>query len=245
MTVMFRPLALSGEGLHFAWVKRALIPLLFCLAPVGPVFAQIEAEPRQPEIDLPEIVLPDVDIAIPEAPTPEIDQPDYSRLSSDEERRIRLGDMFDRLADAETEDAANLVAEEIWALWLDSGSASVNLVLRRGANAQTKDDNATARLMYDHATVLQPEWAEAWARSSRLALEEEDFARAIGDAVRALSLEPRHFYALWTLGNVMERLGRPDEALEAYREAHALYPALQIVADRVDALEVELDGGVL
>jgi tetratricopeptide (TPR) repeat protein len=153
--------------------------------------------------------------------------------------------MFERLALAETEESGDLIAEEIWAVWLDSGSGSVNLVLRRGAEAQARNDNAMARVMYDHVTRLQPNYAEGWARSSRLALEERDFARAVGEAVRTLTIEPRHFYALWTLGNVLERLGRPDEALDAYNEANRLHPTLETVADRVAALELQLGGGVL
>lgn len=189
--------------------------------------------------------LPDPDQSIPEAPTPDADAPDYARLSSNEERAVRLDDMFARLSETDNADTGNLVAEEIWAVWLDSGSASVNLLLRRGADAQTRNRNELARVMYNYVTELEPEYAEGWARSSRLALEERDFARAAGEAVRALTLEPRHFYALWTLGNVLERLGRQDDALEAYREANRLYPTLESVSERVDALEAILDGGVL
>jgi tetratricopeptide (TPR) repeat protein len=200
-----------------------------------------------PAPDLPPDVsdLPEPDQSIPEAPTPTVDAPDYSRLSSNEERAARLDDMFARLGDAENADSGHLVAEEIWAVWLNSGSASVNLLLRRGADAQTRNRNRLARVMYDHVTDLEPDYAEGWARSSRLALEERDFARAAGEAIRALTLEPRHFYALWTLGNVLERLGRQDDALEAYREANRLYPTLESVTERVDALEAILDGGVL
>lgn len=182
---------------------------------------------------------------ITEAPTPDVEAPDYSRLSSNEERQARLDDIFERLAEAETEEAGNLVAEEIWALWLDSGSPSVNLILRRGASAQTRGNVKLARRMFDHVTLLEPDFAEGWARSSRLALEEGDFTRAVGEAIRALSLEPRHFYALWTLGNVLERMGRNEEALDAYREANSLFPAQISVSNRIDALELRLGGAVL
>ncbi|GHA88992.1 hypothetical protein GCM10009069_10060 [Algimonas arctica] len=211
------------------------------IAPIQPPIQPLPGPELPPDVS----DLPEPDQSIPEAPTPGIDKPDYSRLSSMEERAARLDDMFARLAEAENADAGNLVAEEIWAVWLNSGSASVNLLLRRGADAQTHNRNQFARVMYDYVTELEPNYAEGWARSSRLALEERDFARAAGEAVRALTLEPRHFYALWTLGNVLERLGRQDDALDAYREAQRLYPTLKSVSDRVDALEAILDGGVL
>lgn len=277
---MKRPLALLGEGFHFARVKFALT-LFLSFALAAPVLAQVEPEGDRPEaeatppqsdrqndgsriiIDPPVELLPapdlPPDVAGPDSTMPsedsesdqaeadasEPDGPDYSRLSAAEERDARLEDAFTRLALAETENEGNLIAEEIWAIWLDSGSPSVNLILRRGSQAQTRGENDMARRMFDHVTGLSPDYAEGWSRSSRLALEERDFARATGDAVRALSLEPRHFYALWTLGNVLERLGRTEEALDAYREANRLHPTLESVADRVDALELQLDGGVL
>ena len=185
---------------------------------------------------------------IPEALTPEAlmpEKPDYSKLSAAAEREARLTELFARLKDETNPEDANLIAEEIWVIWLDSGSASVNLVLRRGSDAQTKSQNKKARRMFDHVTALSPDYAEGWARSSRLALDEKDFSRALTEAARTLSLEPRHFYALWTLGNAFEQLGRQEEALEAYREANALYPELKAVKERLEQLETEVEGDVL
>ena len=173
------------------------------------------------------------------------EQPDYSQLSSAAERSAKLDDMFARLQSAESEAKAKLIAEEIWAVWVRSGSPSVDFTLRRAAASQARGDARTARALYDVVTDLQPEFAEGWARSARLALSEEDFSRAIGDAVRALQYEPRHYYALWTMANVLERMGKREEALEAYREANRLYPKLESVSERVEALERELGGGVL
>lgn len=171
--------------------------------------------------------------------------PDYSQLSKSAENEARLTDLFARLKDEEVPEDANLIAEEIWALWLDSGSASINLVLRRGSDAQAKKQIKKARRMYDHVTALSPDYAEGWARSARLALEENDFSRALNEAARTLTLEPRHFYALWTLGNAFEQLGRLDEALEAYREANALYPELAPVKEQLGRLESQVEGDVL
>ena len=44
---------------------------------------------------------------------------------------------------------------------------------------------------------------------------------------------------------MFEALNRPDEALEAYREANRLYPELKAVKERLEQLEGEVEGTVL
>ena len=201
--------------------------------------------PDRPDADRENADDLDVDAMEGEDIVPEDIAPDYSKLSPRAERAAKLDDLFAKLAEREDEKSANLVAEEIVAIWMESGSASVNLLLRRGSDAAAKGDPKTARKMYNHAVDLSPEFAEAWARSARLALTQKNYNRALNESLTALTLEPRHFYTLWTLGNVLEVLNRPDEALETYREANRLYPELKVVKDRLAELENEVDGTVL
>ena len=182
---------------------------------------------------------------IPEGTEGVIEKPDYSQLSRAAERDLRLSELFIRLKAEDNADDANLIAEEIWVLWLDSGSASINLLLRRGSDAQTKGDHDKARRLFNHVIDLAPDYAEGWARSARLALEDKEYSRALNESITALNLEPRHFYVLWTMGNIFEHLGRQDEALEAYREAAKLYPELTPVKERLKLMETEIDGDVL
>lgn len=242
---------LKRYSLVFAFV---LTSTAGCLTPA---FAQDDRQ--RIEIKPPEAITPKTDQSplddidtdktdiITDEPSAEalIEKPDYSQLTPQAERRVRLDEIFKRLqAETDPEDA-DLIAEEIWALWLDSGSASIDFVLRRGTAAQKRGDMKLARRMFDHVTALSPDYAEGWARSSRLALEEKDLSRTLTEAAQTLILEPRHFFALWTIGNVFEQLDRQEEALEAYREAHKLYPALEAVKDRLEALKSDLDGDVL
>lgn len=216
-----------------------------------PAMGQIVTPPDERQLPPPEPILPELleprieREPVDTADTPLFDKPDYSRLSAEEERAVRLNALFVRLSEAENEDQADLIAEEIWAIWLESGSASVNFILRRGTAAQGRGDVKLARRMYDQTITLLPDYAEGWARSSRLALQEKDLSRALTEAAKTLTLEPRHFYALWTMGNVFEQLDRSEEALEAYREANKLHPQLKAVKDRVDALESAINGDVL
>jgi len=229
-------------------MKTVLLSLGLMLAFASQALAQdsrpsIQIKPPEP-IETPDIAPEDV-IESEDILEPAIEKPDYSDLTEEAERSKRLDELFKRLKAETNSEDANLVAEEIWAIWLDSGSDTVNFILRRGTAAQKRNDKKLARRMFDHVTTLNPDYAEGWARSSRLALEEKDLSRALNEAAQALVYEPRHFYALWTMGNVFEQLDRQDDALEVYREAHKLYPELKAVKDRLGSLQSDIDGDVL
>ncbi len=130
-------------------------------------------------------------------------------------------------------------------MFLQSGSASVDFLLHRGIAAQNRGDNKLARRMYDHVLRLQPDYAEGWSRSGRLAADEKDLSRAVSDTTQALILEPRHFYALWTLGNILETLERPDDAFEVYEQAHKIYPQHKQIKARVERLRESAKGKAL
>lgn len=231
-------------------MKLITLSTLLALAFSAQVMAQdgpppIEIEPPD-AIEVPDLIIeePELDDET-EAEEGAFAKPDYSDLTEEAERAAKLDSYFERLKAETNPEDANLIAEDIWAVWLDSGSDTVNFILRRGTAAQKRNDIKLARRMYDHVTTLNPEYAEGWARSSRLALEEKDLSRALNEAAQALIYEPRHFYALWTMGNVFEQLGRQEEALEAYREANKLYPELKAVKDRLGAMKSAIDGDVL
>ncbi len=240
-------------GRHFTFM-RTLFFTLVCTCFGMSVFAQevpqtdIPAPKLEgPEIEVPELPLPKTE---PEAttsttqePTPEVNK-DLT-VRSEAGRAEMLGPLFLKLKYAPDADAGKLIAEEIWAVFLQSGSASVDFVLLRGISAQARGDKKLARRMFDHVTRLQPEYSEGWSRSARLAIEEGDLNRAVAEITQSLRLEPRHFYALWTLGNILEKLGKPDEAFEAYNEAHKLYPEHEEIKERVEFLKESALGKAL
>jgi len=166
-------------------------------------------------------------------------------VRSEEDRVEMLAGLFARLKAETDEEEAALIAEEVWAVFLQSGSASVDFLLHRGIAAQNRGDNKLARRMYDHVLRLQPDYAEGWSRSGRLAADEKDLNRAVSDTTQALILEPRHFYALWTLGNILETLERPDDAFEVYEQANKIYPQHKQIKQRVERLKESARGKAL
>ena len=222
-------------------MKKLLLGIVISLGAAFP--AQSQLLDSLPDIEIPDVIT-DLGDKITDA-IEEANKPDYSHLSPKAEREARLNDLFRRLKLEDDAESANLIAEEIWAVWLSSGSASVDMILRRATASDTSGDDELARRLYDHVTTLAPEYAEGWSRSGRLAFEEEDYNRAVVEITQALIFEPRHFYALWTLGNILENLNRQDEALQVYKEALEVYPAMKTIQDRVNLLDGYVSGDVL
>jgi tetratricopeptide (TPR) repeat protein len=151
-------------------------------------------------------------------------------------------EMFEKLLQAPSQSEANDAALDIWATWMESGSATVDIVMERGASAQAAGDLETARTFYDRAILIKPDYAEAWNRRATIFLIEENWGEALRDLNEALKLEPRHFGAWAGLGMMFETMGAPDEALDAYREALALYPLMPQALSAEKRLSKVLEG---
>ena len=150
--------------------------------------------------------------------------------------------MFEELKSAETMEEAGSTARDIWDAWMESGSAAADLVMARAVEAQSYGDLDHARALYDRVIAIQPDYAEAWNRRATIFLARENYAEALRDVNEALRLEPRHFGAWAGLGAVLESLGAREDAMQAYREALAIYPMFPAANRALERLE-EAAGG--
>ncbi|WP_233355811.1 tetratricopeptide repeat protein [Henriciella litoralis] len=146
-------------------------------------------------------------------------------------------EMFEELKTAPTEEEATSVALDIWAAWMESGSAAADLVMERAVTAQSNGELELARELYDRVIAIQPDYAEVYNRRASLFLLEDNMPEALRDVNEALRLEPRHFGAWVGLGRVLEQLGAPDEALVAYQEALKIHPTLAPARDAKARIE--------
>ena len=140
---------------------------------------------------------------------------------------VPTDEMFEKLKNAPSESEANDAAQDIWASWMESGSATVDMIMQRGVEAQMMGDPATARAFFDRAILIKPDYAEAWNRRATIFMQQENFTEALRDLNEALKLEPRHFGAWSQLAMLFEAMDAPDQALDAWREALAVYPTMR------------------
>ena len=135
----------------------------------------------------------------------------------------RLDDLFSQLAEPGRDDWQR-IESEIVRIWSRSGSPSMDLLLRRGNEALEAEDLGVA---VEHLTALTdhaPDFAEGWnARATTFFLMEE-YALAIADVQRVLTLNPRHFGALSGLGIMLEQMGETELALQAMLAVQELNP---------------------
>ena len=67
-----------------------------------------------------------------------------------------------------------------------------------------------------------------------------DFEKSISDIDRTLALEPRHFGALSGLAMIHESQRRPLDAIQAFKRALEIYPAIPNAGQRIRELSRQL-----
>ena len=153
-----------------------------------------------------------------------------------------LDRLFDRLKAAADAGEAQGIASRVEALWLQSGSATADLLMSRAVSAANGSRRDVAAALFDKIVELQPDWAEAWNRRATLRFLDGDDAGAMEDIAHVLKLEPRHFGALSGMASILVRHGEAPDALVALRRALSLDPQNVDLKKAVDKLVPEVEG---
>lgn len=152
-----------------------------------------------------------------------------------------LDEMF---AELQTSDApaAGRLERKIWREWSKSGSASMDLLLKRGRDAMEAGDIEAA---IEHFTALidhAPDFAEGWNARATAYFQAGLFGPSVADIAQVLRLNPRHFGAMSGFARILEETEKPDRALAVYKAALAIHPHLAGIKDAVERLETKAAG---
>ena len=74
---------------------------------------------------------------------------------------------------------------------------------------------------------VDPTWAEAWNKRATALYLIGDYEGSQKDIVKVLKLEERHFGALAGQGLVNIKLENYEKAIESYKKAQEIYPAMK------------------
>ncbi|MCO6185052.1 tetratricopeptide repeat protein [Rhizobium sp. L1K21] len=178
-------------------------------------------------------------LSLPAAALAQSQEPEIVRPLSKEGR---LDELFAKLKKARNPTEAGDIADSIWAEWNDSGSATINLIMKWAQDAMGRQDYVAALDFLDQATSLMPTYAEAWNKRATLQYHMGNYKKSMSDVIRVLTLEPRHFGALSGMAIILEDTGRDEQALAVWQRLLEVYPGDRKAQNRVKSLSEKLAG---
>ena len=157
----------------------------------------------------------------------------------------RLDTLFEALRAAEEKPEARRIARDIEHEFTQSGSAAMDMLLKRGRNALEAGDSAAAIEHFTALTDHAPDFAEGWHMRSVAYSRVGLYGPALADIERALSINPRHFNAIYGLGIILEEVNKPELAHEAFSRVLAIHPHHEAVTRALERLDPEIGGSSL
>lgn len=154
-------------------------------------------------------------------------------------------DLLSQLAQAEDARAAERLERQLRQEWSKSGSAAMDLLLKRGQDALDVDNVEAAM---EHLTALTdhaPDFAEGWHALALVYYRADMFGPAADALERTLALNPDHFGALRGLGAIFEQVDKPHLAYDAYSRVLSLRPHDSDVIEALERLERQVNGQTL
>jgi tetratricopeptide (TPR) repeat protein len=154
----------------------------------------------------------------------------------------RLDTLFEALRAAEEKSEARRIARDIEHEFTQSGSAAMDMLLKRGRDALEAGDSLAAIEHFTALTDHAPDFAEGWHMRSVAYSRVGLYGPALADIERALSINPRHFNAIYGLGVILEEVNKPDLAHEAFSRVLAIHPHHEAVTEAMERLDPEIGG---
>jgi tetratricopeptide (TPR) repeat protein len=167
---------------------------------------------------------------------------DPGSLDGDDEPIQSVGSLLDALALSEDGEAADELSRQIQSLWNQSGSETVDLLMRRASVAIRVRNYTMALDLLDTIIALEPDYAEGWNRRATVHFLRQDYALSIADVEQVLRLEPRHYGALSGIGFILEELGQDRQAQLFLSEALRVHPHMSRTREVLGAIERRLRG---
>jgi tetratricopeptide (TPR) repeat protein len=132
-------------------------------------------------------------------------------------------ELLDQLREAPESESQRL-ERELGLIWDRSGSASMDLLLKRGREALEAEDNERAIEHFSALTDHAPDFAEGWHARATAYFRAGLYGPALDDLQRALALNPNNYNALFGLGIMFMEFGDTRRAAEAFDRVLSINP---------------------
>lgn len=167
------------------------------------------------------------DIGAPEAAP-------VARKSPAELRADSLDKLFARLRNPAQAKAAE---QGIWKIWMTSDSPTAEVLLGQATKAMNDRALPQAMIILTRLVGAYPDFAEGWNKRATVFYMIGRDAESLADIEKVLELEPRHFGALSGRAMIYQRQKKYGAAVEAYRDALGVNPALESASSAIKELE--------
>ncbi|WP_170516551.1 tetratricopeptide repeat protein [Ruegeria atlantica] len=131
-----------------------------------------------------------------------------------------------QIQQAESEQAARLLSNQLWEFWTDAPDESAQAVLDRGMTRRNAWDLLGAIEDFNKLVAYCPSYAEGYNQRAFAHYLRQDFQAALPDLDKAIELSPNHVAAISGRALTLLGLQRIDEAREALNQALELNPWL-------------------
>jgi tetratricopeptide (TPR) repeat protein len=128
--------------------------------------------------------------------------------------------------------------QKIWEIWSTHPTdEKLTLELLKGSNLMQGETILESIKIFSKLIELDPNWAEAWNKRATALYLIGDYEGSQKDIDRVLELENRHFGALAGQGLVNIKLENYEKAIESYKRAQEIYPAMQSPKIMIEQIE--------
>lgn len=159
-------------------------------------------------------------------------------------QQATLDDLFQELLEAD-EGSHERVANRISSRWEKSGSATIDLLLRRGTEAMDEGEFVEAVEHFTATIDHDPTFAAGYSGRAQAFFNLDQIGLALDDLRQVLVLEPRHFDAMFGVGIILEGLERPEDARDVYQAVLEIYPLEPDTLVALERVNLQLEGQAL
>jgi tetratricopeptide (TPR) repeat protein len=148
--------------------------------------------------------------------------------------------MLQRLHDNDSM-VRGMAEQALWGLWLRSNDRAVNRMFQSSLALIQRQENELAIDKLDRIIAYRPEFAEAWNKRGDAYMHLGEFDRALADYQETLRLNPYHFGAMQSCGEIWLERSNTRRSAEYFRRALDVNPNLQEAAIILHELEERLE----
>lgn len=153
----------------------------------------------------------------------------------------RLDELFATLRSSKDAVVQRNTIQTIWDIWFESDREDVDKLMEQGSNALRFGQLESAEQIFTQVIEIVPEFSEGWNRRATVRYYRSDYAGSLDDIERTLTLEPRHFGAIWGRGMILAAQRKFTGAIRAFEQLLEINPYSLDAIRRIELLKKELE----